>query len=948
MDAHRFRDARAWLIALRAPWSDEPEVAYRLGVCEHARGDYPTALAAWARVPLRSPWGVRAGLARAKTLVGNLGRFADAEDVLLACMSVPPPERNDVRHTLSEIYFWEGRRDEMRRLLESDWSTSTDPASELRDRWRIDNAVVLLEQVAFEVERSARSAPDDDRVWLAKASLALETGRSDEAGALLDRCTLRRPKDPAIWRARLLWCRSRGDEAEVRRALTQVPDDRFTVEERLDLQAWFAARSGDRALERRALEQLVAAAPGETQALDRLATLAWDAGLADHARNYRRRKAVLDEAKDRYRRLLDGKLPAEHYAEMARLAETLGRRFEARGWWTLRGRMAPADREATEALTRLTQSPNAPPAPHANQRGNSEVAHLTHQARNAFPAFPVVKGGFAGVRTSSPDSPAIIPRFRDDAQACGLNVVFDNGRSPSRQIPETTAGGVAVLDYDGDGWLDVYVVQGGSFPPSANRPHSGDRLYHNRGDGTFEDVTVLAGFLETTTTFSHGVTVGDIDNDGDPDLFVTRWRAYALFRNRGDGTFEDATEQAGLGGDRDWPTSSAFADLDNDGDLDLYVCHYLAWDAEHPTLCPRTSVSPPEKRHDPTQKYNYCTPRPFPALPDHLFRNDDGQFVDVTTEAGLLDKDGRGLGVVAADFDEDGRVDLFVANDTTANYLLHNLGDMRFEEVGVPSGVACNAEGAFQAGMGTACGDLDEDGRPDLFVTNFYGESTTFFRNLGGGMFADQTSAMGLAAPTRFLLGFGIVLLDANADGHLDVAIANGHVNDDRPDYPYEMPAVLLIGAKKGRLTDVTQAAGVPWTSPRVARGLATGDLDRDGRVDVLVLAHQAPLAYFHNQTEGGHSIRIRLVGSTSNRDGIGAVVTVRSGGRRRRAWRYGGGSYQSASSPTMHFGLGLETHGEHVEVRWPSGRVDAIDHLDAERAYLVREGSGCLVRPEP
>ena len=307
--------------------------------------------------------------------------------------------------------------------------------------------------------------------------------------------------------------------------------------------------------------------------------------------------------------------------------------------------------------------------------------------------------------------------------------------------------------------------------------------------------------------FGHGVTVGDFDNDGFPDLFLTRWRSYALLHNnRGDGTFEDATAPSGLGGDRDWPTSAAFADLDNDGDLDLYVCHYLAWDADHPTLCPRVTVAAESERSDPGQRYNYCTPRPFAALPDHLFRNDGGRFVDVTAEAGIVDKDGRGLGVVAADVDGDGLVDLFVANDTTANYLWHNLGGLKFEEAGLVSGVACNAAGAFQAGMGTACGDLDGDGRPDLLVTNFYGESTTFFRNLGGGVFSDATAAVGLAAPSRFLLGFGIVLFDADNDGRLDLAIANGHVNDDRPDYPYDMPTLLLTGGDDGRLTDVTDA----------------------------------------------------------------------------------------------------------------------------------------------
>ncbi len=539
----------------------------------------------------------------------------------------------------------------------------------------------------------------------------------------------------------------------------------------------------------------------------------------------------------------------------------------------------------------------------------------------------------------------IVPRFADDAEAAGLRFVFDNGRSPLRQTPETTAGGVALLDFDGDGRLDVFLVQGGPFPPRPEAPNTGDRLFRNKGDGTFEDATERSGIARMPRGFGHGVAVGDVDNDGHPDLFVTRWRAYALYRNRGDGTFEDATDRYGLGGDRDWPTSAAFADLDNDGDLDLYVCHYMKWDADHPMLCKKTTASADHEPSDPGQAYNYCPPRLFASQPDHLFRNDGGRFVDATAEAGIVDKDGRGLGVVAADVDDDGLVDLFVANDTTANYLWHNLGGLKFEEAGLPDGVSCNADGAFQAGMGTACGDLDGDGRPDLLVTNFYGESTTFFRNLGGGLFADQTAAVGLAGPSHYLLGFGIVLFDANDDGRPDLATANGHVNDERPDSPYAMPALLMVGGEGGRLADVTRDAGAPWTVPRVARGLVAGDLDGDGRLDLLVVAQQDPLVYLHNETKGGRSLVLQLEGTRSNRDAVGAVATATVGGKTLRAWRTGGGSFQSASDPRLHFGLGDATRADKVEVRWPSGRVDTHTGLDAGRAYRLREGDAEAVR---
>jgi len=711
----------------------------------------------------------------------------------------------------------------------------------------------------------------------------------------------------------------------VRLALSRLAADALTESEALEFRAWLAARRGDRDDERQNLERRVSLGPADTRPLERLAVLAWEAGEPDRASTLRARKAELDRAKDRYRRLLQDRAPTENYAELGRLAEVLARKTEAEGWWTLAFRRGPGRDDALEALARLRRAPDDAPS----------TAAATPAERPAGPAVAGAEGGKPGPTTT----PVAAVDFRDDAGPAGLNFVFENGRSRLRQLPETTAGGVGVLDYDGDGRLDIYLLQGGSFPPDPARPNA-DRLYRNRGDGTFEDTTARSGIAGLRGGYGHGIAVGDYDNDGDPDIFLTRWGSYALYRNRGDGTFEDRTDEAGLGGGRDWPTSAAFADLDNDGDLDLYVCHYLEWDAAHPTLCPGKASM--DGQPDAGRAYGYCMPNPFPALPDHLFRNDGGRFVDVTAESGVVDTNGRGLGVVAADVDGDGKVDLFVANDTTANYLFHNLGGMKFEEVGFSNGVACNAEGAFQAGMGTACGDLDGDGRPDLLVTNFYGESTTFFRNLGDGVFGDQTGSIGLAAPSRFLLGFGIILFDANNDGRLDLATANGHVNDDRPSFPYEMPALVMLGTPDGRLVDASRDSGTPWRTPRVGRGLASADLDNDGRVDALMVSQKSPLAYLHNTTRAaeGHSVTFLLEGTDSNRDGVGAVVSVTAGGRRRRGWRTGGGSFQSASDPRLHFGLGRDDRVEKVEVAWPSGRVDRFGPLEADSGYRLREGA--------
>ncbi|HEV3023064.1 MAG TPA: VCBS repeat-containing protein, partial [Pirellulales bacterium] len=464
-----------------------------------------------------------------------------------------------------------------------------------------------------------------------------------------------------------------------------------------------------------------------------------------------------------------------------------------------------------------------------------------------------------------------LPQFEDAAEKSRLgSFVFDNGRTPQHQLPETMSGGVGLLDFDGDGWLDVYAPQGGPMDADASAPDApGDRLFRNNGDGTFTDVSERSRLSTFARGYGVGVAVGDVDNDGHPDLFVCRLRSYALYRNQGDGTFADVTESWGLTGVRDNPTSAAFADLDGDGDLDLYVCHYMLYDPAHPRLCSNDKGG-----------YFYCDPSKVDPAPDHVFRNDGGRFVDVTREAGFTDPGGRGLGVVAADVDGDNRIDLYVSNDGTANYLFHNLGGFCFEEIGHAAGVAANGEGGYQAGMGVACTDLDGDGRPELFVTNFYGEGTTLYRNLGGNLFADSSAVSGLRTPTRYVLGFGIAGLDANNDGCVDLMIANGHVNDNRPYYAYAMPAQLFLGDGKGRLRDVSDLAGPCWNIPRVGRGLATGDLDNDGRVDAVIVAQNDPLAYFHNRTSGGHFVTLALRGTASNRDAIGALVTLESAGR--------------------------------------------------------------------
>jgi tetratricopeptide (TPR) repeat protein len=922
-------EARRLLAESVARWPGEGEVKFLLGACEQALGRSDAAEAAWSRVPADSPFAGHAAMLRVRLLMKR-DRFAAAEELLPIALRASGQHAIEAREILVHLLELEGRFEELRTVVQDGWDSYPDQFGLLRELATLASIVpVPIEKIRPALEQAARNSPDDDRVWLGRANLAIRTGEFAKARRWLDDCLRRRPRDAPVWKSRRDLALTTGDVAGAREALGHLPPDGVPPEDVLALRAWFAAQSGDPERERQALERLLERAPGRAQAVERLAELELRAGRPESAARLRARKVELDRAKIHYEMLVT-KPSAEavgHCVEMARLAEVLGRSFEARSLWSVALRRSPGNREAREALARLERARAAP--------AGLTLAGLLAELG---PAPAPATGQAAGAPRRLADPPA----FTDDAEVCGLRFRFENGATPSRQIPETMSGGVGLLDYDGDGWMDVYLVQGGPFPPPgtgspapgdghglAAQPPSGDRLFRNRGDGTFEDATAASGIANLARGYGHGVAVGDYDNDGHPDLFITRWRAYALYRNQGDGTFRDVTQAAGLGGDRDWPTSAAFADLDGDGDLDLYVCHYLKWDAEHPQIC-----FDEEKK-----KTSYCAPQRFRHLPDHLFRNDCGHFVDVTNQAGINDWHGQGLGVVAIDLDDDGRVDLFVANDQSLNYFFRGRGGLKFEEIAEISGLACSANGGLQAGMGVACGDLDGDGRPDLAVTNFYNESTTFYHNLGGGIFTDHTAAMGLAVPTRYRLGFGTTFLDVNNDGHLDLAIANGHVDDFRPEIPYAMPAQLLVGGEGGQLTDVSDRAGSPWQVPRVGRGLAAGDLDNDGRVDLLLVAQDGPLAYFHNRTAGGHALTLRLEGRASNRDAIGARVAVLAGGRRRVGWRFGGGSYQSASDPRLHFGLGAADRVEAIEVAWPSGRVDRFGPLAADAGYRLREG---------
>ncbi len=901
--AGRPHRARERLIALVGRSRLDPRVLYQLGVCEESLGHGQAALDVWARVPAGSSDAPRARLASGRVAM-NLGRYSLAEEFLGPLAQGPGELPDAARQALELILRLQGRKADVWALMVDSWVGSTDPGIVLGRLFILENGSFPLEYVKNTLESGD---PDDDRVWLAKANLAAWLGRTDEAGRWLDRCLSKRPEDRAVWRERLLLAMAVGDEATFAEAARRLPVSALIPREQAKARAWLAAHSRDRQIERGELERLVKQTRGLIWAWDRLAEIAMDDHNPALAETYRVERARYNLMGERYRSLIGRDDRSAHAAELARLGEQLGRRLEARGWSLIAGGRASEERllDESEGLTTLLAD---------------SFADLGLGRRVGKPME----------RPRPSENPIA---FVDESRMAGLTFVHENGHAGKRNPPPTEAmcGGVALLDYDGDGRLDLYAAQGGEFPPPGEAVEQGDRLYRNIGEGRFEDATRSSGLAGFPGGYGHGVAVGDYDNDGRPDLLITRWRSYALYHNLGGGRFEDVTARAGLAGQRDWPTSAAFADLDQDGDLDLYVCHYLAYDPGNPRRC----------AHPESPSKHECNPRDFPSLPDHVFRNDGGHFVDVTAKAGFTDPDGRGLGVVAGHLDDDDHIDLYVANDMSANYLFHNLGDFRFEERGQSAGAAASADGGFKAGMGVAFGDLDGDLRMDLAVTNYFGESTTFFRALGDGYFADQSGPSGLSALTRSLLGFGIVFLDADGDGWLDVLSANGHVLDGRPRFPWTMPLQILRGSPGGVLRDVSETAGAPFSERHLGRGLAVGDIDDDGRPDAVVLCQNEPLVLLRNTTpRSGRAISLLLEGTgMSNRDAVGARVSVTAAARRWVGQRHGGGSYQSASDPRLVFGLGEAAQADLIEVRWPSGRVDHHAGLAADHRYRLREG---------
>jgi len=550
-------------------------------------------------------------------------------------------------------------------------------------------------------------------------------------------------------------------------------------------------------------------------------------------------------------------------------------------------------------------------------------------------AKTVASLALASALVQSTPTPVTV-RFTDATKSAGL--AFAHVASPEkRYIAESMSGGVALIDYDEDGLLDVFLVNSLTVDMARAKSKSRSGLFRNKGDGTFVDVTEKSGVGDVG--WGMGVAVGDFDNDGFDDLYVTCLGPNRLFRNTGKGTFVDVTAKAGVGDSR-FSTGATFFDYDDDGRLDLFVTNYVGFDLDH--LPPFGEGPTCQYKGVPVQ----CGPRGLPGAGDSLYRNNgDGTFTDVSKKAGVDDAIGYyGLDAVASDFDGDGLVDLFVANDSTPNYHYRNNGDGTFKEVGFASGLALNALGAEQGCMGVTLGDYDHDGLLDVFVTNFEDEYNVLYRGLGKGAFADVSYESGLAAVSLPYVGWGTKFFDYDNDGWADLLVVNGHAYPQRERYRQRM--LLFRNNRDRTFADMTDRSGVPLLEARVSRGAAFGDVDGDGDVDVVVGdLDGAPVLLRNDGGNANNAVTVDLVGSKSNRDGIGARVKVVAGDLVQTDEVRSGGGYLSQSDFRLHFGIEKRTRVDLVEVRWPSGTVDKVANVAAGAVVTIQEGKGAVTR---
>jgi len=526
-------------------------------------------------------------------------------------------------------------------------------------------------------------------------------------------------------------------------------------------------------------------------------------------------------------------------------------------------------------------------------------------------------------------------QFRDITAPSGIHFIHNNGAFGKKWLPETMGSGCAFIDYDNDGYPDILLVNGTDFPGHAHAGATTLKLYHNNRNGTFTDVTRKAGLA--VPMFGLGVAVGDYDNDGFDDIFVSALGQSHLFHNNGNGTFTDVTKSAGLIGPEEFSTSAAWVDYDRDGKLDLVVANYVQWTPQTDLYCTL----------DGTRK-SYCTPESYKGTSVRVWHNlGSGKFEDATRNTGLGDPTSKSLGIAILDANNDGWPDILIANDTQPNKLYINQKNGTFEERGIVSGVAFSEDGVARAGMGVDAADYDRSGQASVLITNFANQMISLYHNEGNGLFVDEAPQSEAGRATLVTLGFGCFFFDYDNDGWPDIFLVDGHIEDAiervQKRVTYAEPPHLFRNLGKRKFQEVTADMGPAFAAPKVARGAAYADIDNDGSLDVLITTNAGPAHLYHNEGGTNHSLRLKLIGTKSNRDGIGAVVRVASGDDKQWKMLRSGSSYLSQSELVLTFGLGQQSKADSVQIEWPSGQVDKLSNINAGQTITVQEGKGVV-----
>lgn len=914
---------------------DHPEALLYRGQMSYERDEPREAREFLRRVP-NSPGrlGSMARYIEGVSLVAE-GYARDGEQLLRQAVALnasflPPHER------LLELYAAEMRTADMRHELEQIRRLRPWRLEELALYTTAGESPLSAEEGIAQMRRFLQAVPGNVQHQLLLAQYQLEGEQHDEAEKTLSDVLAHEPDSARA--LGLLAERHIAQEALDAAALTLG-----RVRPQAEPDFWFY-RSCGRLWLKQGQEKLAAECLGEAARLDpedlmvahQLGT-ALSRLRAEDAAEHLKRAELMDHVIRQTSRI-----PQRDYHQRGPLLEILvdvgntlaqlERDREAAFWFAqallLDSHMAPARAGLQAATEKMREAEDPTRARVVDQRSAvagsaawpSIVEHIRTQAMDLQGRRKVAaEGGQSGTI-----------RLRDIGRAAGIDFQYFNGHTGSKYLLESMGGGVAVLDYDCDGWSDLYLVQGCKLPYDAQDGTHRNRLYRNLGNGHFEDVTAAAGVGDNR--YGQGCAASDYDNDGDTDLFVANWGENVLYRNNGDGTFSDVTEAAGLDGEQ-WSSSVGFADLDKDGAPDLYITNYVEY-ADSLRICRGVNG-----------RLAACDPGNFAADQDRLYRNlGDGTFEDVTETSGVVAANGKGLGLVLADLDNDSWTDIYVANDGTPNFLFHNNsepGKIILREMGVLSGVAISGNGQAEGGMGIACADFQNDGRLDLYVTNFAGETNTFYANLGELLFEDASSRTQVSAGTKPLVGFGVQPIDFDLDGLADLLVANGHIDDFRfRDEPWKMRPQLFRNRGRGRFEELGSELGPYFAGEYLGRGVARLDWDRDGDHDAVVVHQDAPLALLNNETpRASNWLGVELCGVTSCRDAIGARIQVHTGAGILYLENSAGDGFYSSNERRQIIGLGPAESVKEVVVYWPSGRVETLPAPAVNQMHLIIEG---------